>query len=107
MPTVADHLFDRTTSDQIPTVKPKRPTQFGRKWNPKTPRNHITQIVTNMHVSKTDEDVRAEIQRRIDQVRMRNPAQWTASIVQQCLDFAVLVHHANQELFMRVMRGSR
>ena len=91
----------------MPLGKPKRPRQFGRTWNPKTPRHSIGVIVGRLHVSTSDDEVRSIIQSRVDIVRMKNPVGWTPAIVKQCLDFAILAHRANQDLFRRVMGGVR
>lgn len=56
-----------------------RVCEFGRKWNPKTPRRDIRYIVNALHV---------------------------AAIRKQCGDYAVFVHHENQKLFSRVTGGS-
>lgn len=88
----------------------ERPSQFGKRWHNRTPRRDIEAIVGNLHVSTPDADVRAAVQARIDKaiardVKKHGRNDWTPLIVRQSLDFAVLVHRANQDLFRHVMSG--
>lgn len=82
-----------------------RVSEFGRRWNAKTPRHSIRHIVDRLHVSLSDEEVQQRIADRIANARLQNPLEWTSAIERQSLEFAVLVHRQNQTLFRRVMGG--
>ena len=62
------------------------------------PESSIEWLVARLHVSKTDDEVRAEI------VRRTGP-EWTPEAIKRACDYAVKCHKKNQDLYARVMSG--
>lgn len=75
--------------------------EYGRRWNVKTPRNDIGWIVDQHHVGESEENIKQEIERRIPK---DNPA-FTESIRKQCIEYALLRHKKNYELYLSVAKG--
>jgi hypothetical protein len=71
------------------------------------PKGDIEFFVARLHVSETDEAVRAEILRRIGPVDQAITRGWSEATIQQACDYAVQAHHNNQNLYSYVMGGSR
>ena len=60
----------------------------------------IDLIVGNMHVATSDEDVEADIRRRIDP-NMGRPTGYPDALVAAAIE----AHHANRDTFSRIVTG--
>mgnify|MGYP003422018163 CR=1 FL=1 len=65
----------------------------------------IRRIVGNSSVAESDETIRELIEAPARAQVERKAEGWLPEHVKQCGDYAVKVHHENQELYLRVMRG--
>jgi len=68
--------------------------EYGKSWSPSLPRRDIALVVHRMHCGTSDEDVQAEIRRRCEKAAI------PARLVPSCLDYAVLVHRAQQAVWL-------
>jgi len=75
-------------------------TEFGRQWAPETPRTSIKWLVARLHVSTPDAEVEANFRKRCAKIDA------PAVLTQEVVDFAILAHAANRDLFVHVM-GAR
>ena len=81
----------------------------GSRKNPSSPRpkllggdkSQIAWIVGNFHVSTPDEEIVADMRRRLE---VSKTPKGLHSLV---IKYALRVHHNNQKLYTSVMRGSR
>lgn len=64
------------------------------------PKVSIEWIVNRLHVSVTDEFVRADIAKRAKSTG------WTPELVLEAQDYAVKCHHENQALYRDVVNGT-
>lgn len=69
------------------------------------PKQQIDHVVGNLHVSTSDEEVRERVETLARRQVEHKIEGWLPEHVKQCGDYAVKVHHENQELYLRVMRG--
>ena len=76
--------------------------EYGKRWNVKTPRNDIRYVVGNMHVSTSDSDITAEVEKRL----AKAGPEFTAAIRRECIEYALRYHTANRDLYHHVMRGT-
>lgn len=74
-------------------------TQFGRQWAPEVPRGQIEWLVARLHVSTPDRTIEANMRRRCRKLAA------TPEVIQEIVDFAILAHAANRDLFAHVMGG--
>lgn len=65
------------------------------------PKQAIEWFVNRLHVSVTDEEVRADVRKRTNGV---DPA-WPEAKIVEAEEYAVKHHHKNQELYQRVVTG--
>lgn len=90
-----------TVSKRRKTVTTKYAYEYGERWNPKTPRWSIARRVDALHVGLSDEGVTHEIEAALEGVGR----EFTASIKRQCIQYALIRHHKNQDLYRNVVRG--
>jgi hypothetical protein len=70
------------------------------------PKRAIEFIVGKLHISESDEQVRAEVVRRIDAITDAAAKHcWTEAKIKAACDYAVKVHHNNRGLYDYVMSG--
>jgi hypothetical protein len=73
------------------------------------PKQTLNSIVDKYHVGTSDDSIRADIRARADRMRahclVAGLAQSTDNQVQKMEAYAVQRHHANRELYSRVMSG--
>ena len=70
---------------------------LGRYWDVRTPRNDIRWLMGRVHVGTSDAEIEADIR-----ARCSDPA-YTPEIIQEAIDYALLCHRENQNLYARVM----
>lgn len=81
----------------------KRVSEFGRKWDERTPRGAIKYHMGRVHCGTPDAEVEAEILAAID--KAPNRAQFTPGIIRQCVAYALECHKRNRDLYHYVMKG--
>jgi hypothetical protein len=59
----------------------------------------IRMIVDRLHVSVSDDEIVADFNRRLDH------GDWNAHERRRVIQYALAVHHTNQQLYRTVMRG--
>ena len=74
-------------------------TEHGRAWDARTPRGDLSWYVARLHVSVTDADLAADIRKRC------NAPGFTAELVAESVDYALLCHARNRDLCARVCSG--
>lgn len=82
-------------------TRPKFFTLDGRRYriSPLVPTQAIRRLVSRLHVSQSDEDVRDEIETRARENH------WPTSLVEPAVRYALSVHRKNQKLYSQVSRG--
>ena len=74
--------------------------EFGKRWDERVPRSAISWLMNRLHVSATDEEITADIQKRC------TAPGYTETLIQQSIAYALICHHHNQGLYRDVMRGT-
>lgn len=77
----------------------KRVSEFGRKWNVKVPRGDIHWLSGQWHVSRSDDEIAADIRSRC------TAPGYTENLIQQSIAYALECHKRNRELYRHVMNG--
>lgn len=72
--------------------------EYGKRWNPKVPRNDIRWLVSRIHVGTSAVEIESDIRKRCV-----GPG-YTESIVKQSVAYALECHRRNRDLYCRVMR---
>ena len=74
--------------------------EFGKRWNVKTPRQDIKWLMSHIHVGTSDSEIERDLRSRCE-----GREGYTPSIIRQCVNYALLCHRENQELYRYVTRG--
>lgn len=73
--------------------------EFGKRWDRRVPRADIHWLMGRVHVSKTDEEIAADITKRC------TAPGYTLALIRQSVAYALECHKRNRELFNHVAHG--
>ena len=74
-------------------------SEYGRNWRVETPREDIHWLMGRVHVGTPDSEVEADIRRRCT-----DPV-YTPELIQEAVDYALLCHAENRDLYRYVNSG--
>jgi hypothetical protein len=78
---------------------PKYAYEYGKRWDARVPRCHVSFLLGRTHVGTPFEEIEADLRRR-----MEGDSKFTPTLVRQTIEYARIVHQRNFDLYRKVMK---
>jgi len=78
--------------------------EFGKQWDERVPRGAISWLINRLHVGVSDDAIEKNIRERI--ANSPQASEYTASLIEQSVAYAIECHHQNQATYRAVNGGS-